>query len=67
MYNDSIVFGGAFMANMGRPKLEVVKDKRIALRVTQDEYDKLKEYASKNNISVSKAIYGEVKKLISKT
>ena len=38
------------MANMGRPKSEVVKDKRIALRVTQEEHDKLKEYASKTNI-----------------
>lgn len=53
------------MANMGRPKSEEVKDKRIALRVSQAEYDKLKEYASKNNISVSKAIYMELKKLIS--
>lgn len=50
------------MANMGRPKSEVVKDKRIALRVTQEEHDKLKEYASKNKVSVSEAIYRELKK-----
>lgn len=54
------------MAKMGRPKAEVVRDKRIALRVTQEEHDKLIKYASKNGQSVSEVIYEEVKRIISK-
>lgn len=44
------------MGKVGRPKLEVKKDKNILIRVTQEEKDNFKLIASEHNLSVSELI-----------
>lgn len=44
------------MSRMGRPKLEIKKEKIITMRLTQNKYEKLKDYAQSHNLTVSKAI-----------
>ena len=39
------------MAKMGRPKVEVIKDKTITMRVTPAEYEIIKEYAQSHNLT----------------
>ena len=41
------------MAKMGRPKSLNAKDKKLAIRLTQSEYIRLKEYADKNNVTIT--------------
>lgn len=40
------------MGNIGRPKKEVIKDKFAAVRMTDEEYQELKDFCQKNNQSI---------------
>ena len=44
------------MAKMGRPKAEVIKDKQIGIRMTAEEYDRLKRYAEQCNQTISEIV-----------
>lgn len=62
-YNGIGCRGGAYMAKMGRPKLEEVKDKTINMRVTPAEYKRIKEYAQTHNLTITQVLQKGVKKL----
>ena len=44
------------MAKMGRPTKEVVKDKVVGVRFEKNDYQKLSQYASDNNLTITQAI-----------
>lgn len=54
------------MAKTGRPKVESPK-KVLSVRMTEEELALLKEYAAKNNLTITQAILQGVKMLVSKT
>ena len=39
------------MAKMGRPKAESPKKKNVSFRLTEEEYQKLSEYAAKHELT----------------
>lgn len=41
------------MAKMGRPRKDIVKDKQVSFRVSDEMYSKIKEYCNSNNIKMS--------------
>lgn len=41
---------------MSRPKKAITRDKGLRIRFTQEEYEMIKYYAEKNNMSMSEAI-----------
>lgn len=41
---------------MARPKKDVTKDHMVRLRMTDDEYNRLASYATKNNETMSQVI-----------
>lgn len=41
------------MAQMGRPKKDKPKDKQIGIRIEAEKHEKLKEYCSNNNTTIS--------------
>ena len=44
------------MAKMGRPKADCPRDKNINFRLTTQNYDKLKAYAEKHNLTMTEVI-----------
>lgn len=44
------------MAKMGRPVVEEPKDKRVSMRVTAKEYQRIVAYAEKQGITVAELI-----------
>ena len=44
------------MAKMGRPAVEEPKDKRVSMRVTEKDYQRIVAYAEKQNITVAELI-----------
>ncbi len=44
------------MAKVGRPKKEEIKEHILSARVSDDEWDMLKDYASKHEMTVTEAI-----------
>lgn len=44
------------MTKMGRPKVQVRKDKIITMRLTIEKYEKLKDYAQTHDLTVSKVL-----------
>ena len=52
---------------MGRPTKEVVKDKIIGVRFEQKDYERLLEYAIRNNLTITQAIRQGVELLYAKT
>ena len=52
------------LAKMGRPKAEKPKNYRVALRVTEEEYRKLKACADKNNLTITQAVRNCIAKMI---
>lgn len=52
------------MAKMGRPKVDVVRDKTITMRVTPDEHKKLKEYAQAQNLTITQVLQKGVEKVM---
>lgn len=63
-YNGIRCKGGAYMAKMGRPKVEEVKDKSINMRVTPAEYKKIKEYAQSHNLTITQVLQKGVEKIL---
>ena len=53
------------MAKMGRPKSLNAKDKKLAIRLTQSEYLRLKEYADKNNVTIAQLFRERFSEIIS--
>lgn len=49
---------------MGRPKADVLKDKYISIRVTPEEYEKIKEYTQSHSLTITEAVRLAIKKLI---
>lgn len=54
------------MAKMGRPKLDMPKNKIVTFRLLPQTYDKLTEYAANNNLTVTEAIHEGVEMLFEK-
>lgn len=44
------------MAKMGRPAVEKPKDKRVSMRVTEKDYQRIVAYAEKQEITVAELI-----------
>ncbi len=44
------------MARMGRPKVEDPRKKAIGVRLTNDEYKAVKEYARRSNMTITEAV-----------
>ncbi len=44
------------MAKMGRPKSDNPKDYKISVRFTDEEHEKLKKYATENNLTITQTI-----------
>ena len=53
------------MAKMGRPPLENPRKKRLNLRFTEEEYNRLKAYASKCNVTMTEVILEKLSDVIS--
>ena len=53
------------MAKMGRPPLENPRKKRLNLRFTEEEYNRLKAYASKCNVTMTEVILERLSDIIS--
>ena len=52
------------MAKMGRPKAENPKDYRVSVRLTEEEYEKLKACAAKDNLTIPQALRNCIVKMI---
>ena len=50
------------MAKMGRPKAESPKKKNVSFRLTEEEYQKLSEYAAKHELTTT---LNDTKKVLS--
>lgn len=46
------------MAKMGRPKQKETKKKSIGVRLSDDEYDILQQYATKHKLSITQVVQG---------
>ena len=52
------------LAKMGRPKAEKPRNYRVSVRLTEEEYRKLKACADKNNLTITQAIRNCILKMI---
>ena len=52
------------MAKMGRPKAEDPREKSIGVRVTNDEYRVIKEYASEHKMTITEAVLTGIRNLM---
>ena len=55
------------MAQMGRPKSDVIKEKVVSVRMLSEEYDKVKKYADDQQKTVTEVMREGVTKLIEQT
>lgn len=44
------------MGKMGRPKLDIIKDRIVTIRMSDEEHNKLKEYSQKNQQTITETI-----------
>ena len=44
------------MRKVGRPKLDVTKDKIVTVRVSDEEYHKLRDYSEKHQQTITETI-----------
>lgn len=44
------------MSKMGRPKLEIIKDKTVTIRMSDDEHHKLRDYSEKHQQTITETI-----------
>ncbi|RHF94943.1 CopG family transcriptional regulator [Roseburia sp. AM23-20] len=44
------------MAKMGRPKLDVIKDKIVTIRMSDEEYQRLRDYSEKHQQTITETI-----------
>ncbi len=52
------------MAKMGRPKSDNPKDFRISVRLTEDEYNRFKECAANDNLTIAQMLRKSIAKTI---
>ena len=52
------------MAKMGRPKTDDPREKSLGVRVTNDEYKVIKEYAKEHDMTITETLLKGVKELI---
>ena len=52
------------MGNVGRPKLEIARDKAMTIRLTNFEFEKISKIAKKKNISKTEAVLQGIDLLI---
>ena len=52
------------MAKMGRPKVEDPRKKAIGVRVTNDEYKAIKEFAARRNMTITEAVLKGLRNLM---
>lgn len=45
------------MAKMGRPKVELPKHRTLSVRVDDLEYEKLKNYAARHNMTITQVLH----------
>lgn len=45
------------MAKMGRPKVESPKHRTLSVRVDDLEYEKLKNYAARHNMTITQVLH----------
>jgi len=45
------------VAKMGRPKAESPKKMNVSLRMTKEEYEKLKKYAAEHNLTITEVVH----------
>ena len=53
------------VTKMGRPKSEQPKDRKVAVRLSEEEFTKLRLFAEKNNLTMAQVLRKEILKLIS--
>ena len=53
------------MARMGRPPVDEPREKRLNLRLTEEEYNRLRAYASKSGTTMTKVILEKLSDIIS--
>ncbi len=53
------------VTKMGRPKSEQPKDRKVAVRLSEEEFTKFKLFAEKNNLTMAQLLRNEVIRLIS--
>lgn len=44
------------MAKLGRPLAEIKKQHNVSVRMTEEEYQKLKEYSASRNTTISQVL-----------
>ena len=52
------------MAKMGRPKTDDPRQKSLGVRVTNDEYKVIKEYATTHDMTITETLLKGVKELM---
>ena len=52
------------MARTGRPKVENPKNKRVCLRLSEDEYERFKKYAENKGMTVTSILYAKVNEIL---
>lgn len=55
-YSTAVNKGGVSMANVGRPKSDNPKNRRITVKVTEAEFNKVEQVATSKGLSKSEAI-----------
>ena len=53
------------MAKMGRPKSDSPKLKSIGIRLLDEDYEKLREYASAHHLTITQTVLKGIKLLLS--
>ncbi len=54
------------MAKMGRPKADDPREKSLGVRVTNDEYKVIKEYAEEHDMTITETLLKGVEELMKK-
>ncbi len=52
----TVTWGGGDVTKMGRPKSNVTKNKIVTIRMSDEEYEKLKAYAKLHQMTVTELI-----------
>ena len=55
------------MAKMGRPKKDETKDNSIGIRLSNESYAKLKEYAAKHELTITQVVQEALEKFFQKS
>lgn len=53
------------LGKMGRPKKDVLADKFVNIRMTQERFNRLKAYAALHNQTITETMYQAIDKLLS--